>query len=109
MSMWRIPIFCWDMLATALMVDHGLPVADCRASHVAARSSSRCNTFFNPAGGGDAILYQHLWWFFGHPEVYVMILPMFGVISEIIPVFSRKPIFGYGGLAISGSRSPDCR
>jgi cytochrome c oxidase subunit I len=100
MTMWRIPIFTWEMVATSLLVFMAFPAlaADLLLLFVDRHLGGHA---FDPAHGGNAILWQHLFWFFGHPEVYVMILPYFGVISEIIPVFSRKPIFGYTGLVIS--------
>ncbi len=100
MTMWRIPIFTWEMVATSLLVFMAFPAlaADLLLLFVDRHLGGHA---FDPAHGGNAILWQHLFWFFGHPEVYVMILPYFGVISEIVPVFSRKPIFGYSGLVIA--------
>jgi cytochrome c oxidase subunit 1 len=100
MTMWRIPIFTWEMVATSLLIFMAFPAlaADLVLLFVDRHLGGHA---FDPAYGGSPILYQHLFWFFGHPEVYVMILPYFGVISEIIPVFSRKPIFGYTGLVLA--------
>ena len=100
MTMWRIPIFTWEMVATSLLIFMAFPAlaADLLLLFVDRHLGGHA---FDPAYGGSPILYQHLFWFFGHPEVYVMILPYFGVISEIIPVFSRKPIFGYTGLVLA--------
>jgi len=100
MTMWRLPIFTWEMIATSLLIFMAFPTlaSDLLLLFIDRRFGGHA---FDPAHGGDAILWQHLFWFFGHPEVYVMILPYFGVVSEIIPVFSRKPIFGYTGLVIA--------
>jgi cytochrome c oxidase subunit 1 len=100
MTMWRIPIFTWEMVATSLLIFMAFPslAADLLLLFVDRRLGGHA---FDPAAGGNVVLWQHLFWFFGHPEVYVMILPYFGVISEIVPVFSRKPIFGYTGLVLA--------
>jgi cytochrome c oxidase subunit 1 len=100
MTMWRMPIFVWEMLATSLLVLMAFPpfVTVLAMTFIARRMDGQ---FFNAAAGGSPVLYQHLFWFFGHPEVYVMILPYFGVVSEIVAVFSRKRIFGYTGLVIA--------
>ncbi len=100
MTMWRIPVFTWEMVATSLLIFMAFPAlaADLLLLFVDRNLGGHA---FDPNAGGSALLWQHLFWFFGHPEVYVMILPYFGVISEIIPVFSRKPIFGYSGLVLS--------
>ncbi len=96
MTMFRMPIFTWNTLVTSLLVLMAFPPL---ASALFALGADRRlgAQVFNPENGG-AILWQHLFWFFGHPEVYIIALPFFGIVSEILPVFSRKPIFGYKGL-----------
>ena len=90
----KMPIFCWTWLITAFLLIAVMPVL---AGAVTMLLTDKFfgTSFFNAAGGGDPVMYQHIFWFFGHPEVYIMILPAFGVVSEIIPTFSRKPLFGY--------------
>ena len=100
MTMWRIPIFAWEMVATSILVLMAFPsLAAVFAMSLIERHMG--GHFFDPPYGGNPILYQHLFWFFGHPEVYVMILPYFGIVTEIIATFSRKPVFGYVGMVIS--------
>jgi len=100
MTMWRMPIFTWEIVATALMILMAFPslTAALAGLLIDRRLGGH---LFDPSTGGSAILYEHLFWFFGHPEVYVMILPYFGVITEVIATFSRKPVFGYVGLVLA--------
>lgn len=94
MSVWKMPIFCWTWLVTAFLLILVIPVL---AGGVTMLLFDRHfgTSFFDAAGGGDPVLFQHLFWFFGHPEVYVLLLPSIGVLSHVIPTFSRKPLFGY--------------
>jgi cytochrome c oxidase subunit 1 len=96
MTMFRMPIFSWNILVTSILVLIAFPLLTAALFGLAADRHLGAH-IYDPANGG-AILWQHLFWFFGHPEVYIIALPFFGIVTEIIPVFSRKPIFGYATL-----------
>jgi cytochrome c oxidase subunit 1 len=97
MSMMKMPLFVWTWLITAYLLIAVMPVL---AGAVTMLLTDRFfgTSFFNAAGGGDPVMFQHIFWFFGHPEVYIMILPAFGVVSQIIPTFARKQLFGYSSM-----------
>jgi cytochrome c oxidase subunit I len=100
MSWGRLPLFVWAILTYSVLIVFAMPVIAGAATMLLTDRHFGTH-FFDPANGGSAVLWQHLFWFFGHPEVYIMVLPGFGLVSEILPVFARKPIFGYKAIAAS--------
>ena len=94
MTMFRLPLTVWSLFITSILLIFAVPVLSAAAAMLFF-DLNFSTSFFKPAGGGQPLLWQHLFWFFGHPEVYIMILPAMGLVSEIMPVFARKPVFGY--------------
>jgi cytochrome c oxidase subunit 1 len=102
MTMMKMPLFAWTSLITAYLLIAVVPVLAGAVTMILTDRHFGTH-FFNAAGGGDPVLYQHIFWFFGHPEVYIMALPAFGIVSQIIPTFARKPLFGYHSMVYATS------
>ena len=100
MTLMRMPLFAWAIIATSIIIILGTPVLSAALAMLTVSRVLGAN-FFQASAGGDPLMWQNLFWFYSHPAVYIMILPGFGIISEVLPVFSRKPIFGYKLIAFS--------
>src|SRR3989475_1747637 len=101
MSLFRMPLFVWMTLVTSFLIIFAMPVIAVALFELMFDRLFQAN-FFNPAAGGNPLLWQHMFWLFGHPEVYILILPAMGIVSEVLPTFSRKPLFGYPFVVFSG-------
>src|ERR671932_1276002 len=101
MTLMRMPVFVWMSLVVSFLLLFAMPIIAVALFQLMFDRVFGAN-FFTPAAGGDPLLWQHLFWLFGHPEVYILILPAMGIVSEVLPVFSRKPLFGYQVMVFSG-------